>query len=302
MAKAPPSQRSAASPHFFSLLRTALLLALFASFAPAQDLREIVRRAVDLDAQNVRASREYVFHERRELHEFDGSGKVRKDEVRTWEVIPLEGSSYRRLLARNDVPLAPDEQRFEQDKLRQTADQRRRESPQERQRRVSDWEKRQAQRTHEPLKELPDAFLFSPAGETIIDGRTVYIIDARPKPGYRPKSQAASYFSKIKARLWIDKAEGQWVKVEAETLDTISFAAFVLRVAKGTRYTAEQTRVGENLWAPKRVWYKASARIALFKVVQLEVDSRMSDYQPAAQASTGGIQTTPLQPPRSGPR
>jgi len=276
-------------------VRLVAAFAILSSVLGAQDLREIVRHAVELDAKNVQMGRGYIFQERREQHEFDGSGKVRKDEIRTWDVIPMEGTSYRRLVARNDVPLSAEEQRYEQEKQRLNADQRRNETPQERQRRVKDWERRQQQRTHEPLKELPDAFNFTPAGETLVDGRTVYVIDARPKPGYHPKSLAASYFPKIKARLWIDKAEGQWVKVEGETLDTISIAGFVLRVAKGTRYVAEQMRVGENVWVPKRVWYKASARIALFKSIQLEVETRLSDYRrlPADSAAITSGDSSP---------
>ena len=271
-------------------MRLALVISLFACLLPAQDLREIVRRAVELDAKNIELDRGYTFQERRERHEFDGSGKVRRDDIQTWEVIPLEGTAYRRLVARNDVPLSAGEQTAEQERLRWNAEQRRKETPQERQRRIDEYQRRLQQRTHEPLKELPDAFNFSPAGEAIIDGRTVYVIDARPKPGYHPRSQLASYFPKVKARLWIDKAEGQWVKVDAETLDTISIAGFLLRVAKGTRYTAEQTRVAENVWAPKRVWYKASARIVLVKAIQLEVETRLSDYRkPADTAALNAI-------------
>jgi hypothetical protein len=263
-------------------VRLLALLALCSTLSPAQDLRQIIRHAVELDAKNVELERGYTFQERRELHELDGSGKVRRQEIRTWDVLPMEGTTYRRLLARNDVPLSPDEQRNEDEKLRWNAEQRQKETPAERQKRVGEWEKRQQQRMHEPLKELPDAFNFASAGEAVVDGRTCYVIDATPRPGYQPKSSAAGYFPKIKARLWIDKAEGQWVKVEAETQDTISFAAFLLRVAKGTRYTAEQMRVDDGLWVPKRVWYKAYARVALVKVVQLEVDSKMADYRKGA--------------------
>jgi len=266
-------------------VRLVALFAIFGSILAAQDLREIVRRAVDLDARNVQMGRGYTFQERREQHELDGSGKVRRDEIRTWDVIPLEGTSYRRLIARNDVPLSIEEKSNEEEKLRLSAEQRRKETAAERQRRIAEWERRQQQRLHEPLKELPDAFNFAPAGEATLEGRAAYVIDATPKPGYRPMSQFAAYFPKIKMRLWIDKAEGQWVKAEAETLDTISFAGFVLRVAKGTRYTAEQMRVGEDVWAPKRIWFKASARIALVKSIQLEVETRLSDYRrPQADA------------------
>jgi hypothetical protein len=268
-----------------------LALLTFASILSAQDLREIVRRAVDLYAKSMQVSRSYAFQERRELHELDGGGKVRREEIRTFDVTPMEGTPYRRVIARNDVPLSPEEQKNEEENLRFNADQRRKETPAERQRRISEWEKRQQQRTHEPLKELPDAFNFTSAGEATMDGRAVYVIDALPRPGYHPKSAAAGYFPKIKARFWIDKAEGQWVRVEAESVDTISFAGFILRVAKGSRYIGEQVRVSEGVWAPKHLWYKASARIALVKGIQLEVDTRQSDYrkpQADGRAPTNG--------------
>lgn len=259
-------------------MRLGALLVIFATTLAGQDLHEIVRRAVDLDARNTQLMRGYTYHERRETHEFDGSGKVRRDEVRTWDAIPLEGTTYRRLIARNDLPISAEERRTEDAKLQFHTELRLKETAAERQKRISEWEHRQQQRTHEPLKELPDAFDFTPAGEALIDGRTVYVIDAKPKPGYHPKSLLAGYFPKIRARLWIDKAEGQWVRVDAESLDTISFAGFVLRVAKGSHYIAEQMPVDNNIWVPRRIWYKASARIALVKVIQMEQDSRMSDY------------------------
>ena len=277
-------------------MRFALVIPLAVSLLPAQDLRQIIRHAVELDANNIKTQRLYSYQERREQHEFDGSGKPRREEVRTWDVIPLEGTSYRRLLARNDVPLSPAEQSAELDKLHWTAEQRRKETPQERRRRIDESDRRQ--RTHDPLSELPDAFQFTLAGEAVIDGRPAYVIDATPRKGYRPKSQAAAYFPKIKARLWIDKADGQWVKVEAETLDTISIGGFILRVAKGTRYTAEQMRITSSLWVPKRVWYKASARIALVKSIQLEVENRLGDYrqEPAPLPSSPAAALMPRGP------
>jgi hypothetical protein len=55
----------------------------------AQDLRQIIRHAVELDAKNVELGRGYTFQERRELHELDGSGKVRREDIRTWDVLPM---------------------------------------------------------------------------------------------------------------------------------------------------------------------------------------------------------------------
>jgi len=49
----------------------------------------------------------------------------------------------------------------------------------------------QAERQREPLKELPDAFDFHLAGEEALASGEVYVIDATPKPGYKPTLPSA---------------------------------------------------------------------------------------------------------------
>jgi hypothetical protein len=135
-------------------------------------------------------------------------------------------------VARNDQPLSPKEQKKEEDKLRKSIEERRKETAEQRARRIADWERRR-QRQRDPLKELPDAFDFRLAGEEALASGEVYVIDATPKPGYKPKLPSAAYFPKVKARLWIDKNDYHWAKVELETLDTISFGGFLVRLGEG---------------------------------------------------------------------
>ena len=58
-----------------------------------------------------------------------------------------------------------------------------------------------------------------------------------PKPGYRPTNATTAFFPKIKLKMWIDKKDYQWVKVDLESLDTITFGGILLRVAKGRHVT-----------------------------------------------------------------
>jgi hypothetical protein len=244
----------------------------------AQDPREIVRRSVEIDRQNLEIARNYTYLERREDRELDGSGKVKNTEVQTSDVTLLEGSSYRRLVARNDRPLSSREQQREEDKLRKSIEERRAETAEQRARRIADWERRR-QRQRDPLKELPDAFDFRLAGEEALASGEVYVIDAMPKPGYKPQTPSAAYFPKVKARLWIDKDDYHWAKVELETLDTISFGGFLVRLAKGTRLIVEQAHVNQEVWLLKGVTLRASARIALIKSVHEELILTFTDYK-----------------------
>jgi hypothetical protein len=253
-------------------------LALIPLGLTAQDAREIVRRSVELDQKNIAIARNYTFLERREEIDLDGAGRVKTREILTYDVTLLEGSPYRRLVARNDRPLSPDEQREEEDKLQKSIGQRRRETPEQRQKRIAEWQRRQ-ERQREPLRELPDAFNFLLAGEETIGGAATYVIDATPKPGYKPRSARGGWLNKLKARLWIDKRDYQWVKADVETLDTISFGAFLVRLAKGGRLTFEQSKVNGEVWLPKRMSLDATAKLLMVKGYHKRLEIRFSDHR-----------------------
>jgi hypothetical protein len=245
----------------------------------ATDAREIVRRAVEFNQKNAALARNYTFLERDETRMLDGSGKPKKaPESRTFDVTLLEGSPYRRLVARNDRPLPPQEERKEQEKLRKSVDERRKETPAERERRISEWDRKQ-EHQRAPFQEIPDAFDLRLAAEETLDGRDVYVIAATPKPGYKPKLAAAAYFPKIKGKLWIDKQDNRWVKAEFESLDTISFGGILVRLARGSRATFEETRINDEVWLPKRVRVDASARVMLVAAARAQVDIAFSNYR-----------------------
>ena len=259
-------------------MRLLLLALALPAVLSAQDPLEIIRRATELDRRDTEISRSYTYLEHQEQHDLDAGGKLKKTESETFDVTLLEGSPYRRLVARNDKPLSPKDQRKEEEKLQKSIADRRKETPEERERRVAEWaRKRQKQR--EPLKELPEAFTFKLAGEEALNGSDAFVIDAAPKPGYHPKSPSTAFFPKIKLRLWIDKKDYQWVKVDIESLDTISFGGFLIRLAKGTRLTIESARVNNEVWLPKRAVIKGSVRVALVKVIRGEIVYTFSDYK-----------------------
>ena len=259
-------------------MRLLLLSLALPALLCAQDPVEIIRRATELDRHNTGISRSYTFLQRQEQRDLDAAGKLKKTESETFDVTLLEGSPYRRLVARNDQPLPLKDQSKEEDKLQRSIADRRKETPELRERRVADWE-RKRQKQREPLTELPDAFTFTLAGEEALNGGEAFVIEGVPKPGYRPKSASTAFFPKCKLRLWIDKKDYQWVKIDIESLDTISFGGFLIRLAKGSHVTMESARVNNEVWLPKRAAIKGSVRIALVKVMRGEIVYTFSDYK-----------------------
>ena len=181
-------------------------------------------------------------------------------------------------MARNDKPLSVKEQQQEEEKLQKSIVERRRETKEQHDRRVADWERKQ-EKQREPIKELTEAFNLTLAGEETLNGGETWIIDGTPKPGYRPKSQSTSFFPKVKFRLWIEKNDYHWVKLDMESLDTISFGGFLIRMAKGSHLTVENARINNEVWLPKGAVLKGSIRIALVKVLRGEMIFSFSDYR-----------------------
>ena len=259
-------------------VRTFLCILAVPAMLAAQDAREIVRRSLEIDKRNSEVARNYTFIQRQQQRDLDSNGRVKKVESDTYDVTLLEGSPYRRKIAHNDRPLSAKDQAKEQEKLRKSIEDRRRETPEQRARRVQEWERKQ-EKQREPLREIPEAFDLKLAGQEKLDGVDTWVIDATPHPGYRPHSTSSSFFPKVKARFWIAKQDYQWVKIDMESLDTISFGGFLIRMAKGSHLEFEASHINNEVWLPKRAVLRGSVRIALVKLLRGDVTFEFSDYK-----------------------
>ena len=258
-------------------MRRLILILCLPALSAAQDAVEIMRRALAEDTASAAIARNYTYLEHQELRTRDG-GRLKVRESNTWDVTLLEGSPYRRWVAHNGQPLVARDQAKEEDRLRRSIEDRRRETEAQKQQRIADWHRKE-ERQHEPLHEIPDAFTLHFAPAEVIEGHEVYVIEGAPKPGYKPRSKSAFFLPKVKGRFWITKQGFQAVKIEFETLDTISWGGIVARVARGTRVAVELTRVNGEVWLPKRILVAGSARIMLVKGFAGELDLSYSGFK-----------------------
>jgi hypothetical protein len=242
------------------------------------DPREIVRRSVEADQRNTKLAKNYTYQERIVEKRLDKDGRPRKQEIKTYDISILYGEPYRRLLQRDDRPLKDDEAKKEEEKLNKFIAKYKNESPQDRGRRLAEADKkREDQRAF--AREIVDAYNFRLLGEEQVDGRGVYVIEAIPRPNFRPKQPHADLLSKFRGKIWIDKNEYQWVKMQAEAIDTVSFGLFLFRLHRGSSIHFEQTRVNEEIWLPRHVSVSASARVALMMNAAIEQETTFSNYR-----------------------
>lgn len=253
-------------------------LLMVAIVGHAQEAREIVRRAVELDQNNWAKRADYTWTGRSRERHFDGHDQVTSDHQESWEMLVLDGLPFTRMLSRDGKPLSASEQSKEQRKLDHETAKLERETPEEKQKRAADFEKSR-RRERAFLLELPDAFDLHLDGSDTIDGQEVWVISGVPKPGYHAKTRDGAAFSKIRGKMWIEKTGYQWVRVEAETIGTISFGVFLARLSPGARLVLEQGRVNDELWLPKREYMSGKGRIALLKRVSEDFELTWRDYK-----------------------
>ena len=243
-----------------------------------EQIRQLLRTVIEKDEENHKKEKDYTYVEQRQEDELDGKGNVKSTETFTSEVLIIYDEQVERLIAKNGKPLSEKEAEKEEKKIQKIIDKRKNESESDRKERLEKEEK-EREKGRSFVQEISDAYNFRLAGTEQVGGRDSYVIDAEPKPGYKPRLKEAKILPKFRLRAWIDKADLQWTKMEAECIDTVSFGLFLARIHKGTRVLVEQTQVNEEVWLPKHVALKIDARVALLKKYNMNQDFTYSDYR-----------------------
>ncbi len=245
---------------------------------PQEQIRELLRRVAEKDIENDKRLRDYTYIQREEQHRLDGKGNVKKVESRTSEVLVIYGEEVQRLIAKDDKPLSEQDAKKEEERIQKITDKRKNESESDRRKRLEKEEKNREDGRKFVL-EVADAYDFRLVGSETLDGHDTWVLDAEPRPGFEPKSRESKLLPKLHGRIWIDKTEMQWVKLDVTTTDTISVGLFLARIHKGTRIVVETTKVNEEVWLPKHVDFHVDLRLALLKNLNVDVEQTFRDYK-----------------------
>lgn len=265
-----------------------VLIFLFCSQSSASSPNPsyIIQRSVEANQRDWAAAPQFNYRER----------KVYDDGTRTYDELMIEGSPYERLVAVNGHPLDHDKEADEVRKLQETIAKRRKESPDERKRRVAKYEANR-KRDHLLMEQLTKAFNFTFGGEQTLDGRQVYVLHATPRPGYQPPNRDTTVLTGMNGTLWIDTETYQWVKVEAHVVHPVSVAGFAARVEPGTEFQLEKMPVAPGIWLPKHFAMKAHARVLFFFHHHDSDDETYFDYTPITAQKPSGVTAVPNSQP-----
>lgn len=240
-----------------------LILSAFAvgqESAPRPDAQEIIRQSLSHWRRNIDAVRNYTFQRRTVEEQLKKDGGLKKFETKTFQISIIYGEPYEKLIARDDKPLSEKDQKKEEEKLNKFFEKQKDMSDEERQR---ERDKRRDKFRREIADELPLMLNYEIVGDEEFNGQPVWVLSATPKGDYHPNSMAGRLLSKLSGKVWITKADYQWVKVEADLADDFTVGWFLFKLRKGTHLEFEQARINDEVWLPKRTFVQGSGRVAV---------------------------------------
>jgi hypothetical protein len=113
-------------------------------------------------------------------------------------------------------------------------------------------------------KEAPEALDYKLAGQEIVDGRAVWIVEFSPHEGYKPFKVWARVFQKLSGKAWIDPEENELIKADARVFGDVRIGwGLVGKLNEGTGFYVERQRLGPHVWLPKVQKNRYTARIVL---------------------------------------
>ena len=241
--------------------------------ASIPDARHIIGQSVVATERSLQARDRYTFVERDQDRRLDSQGQLKSEKIDVTRMILVNGARFEQLVERNgQLPSAE-----EQKKLNQDFEKLKHETPQERTARLG---KEQENRSF--LRDVVEGFDFCLLGEEVLGGRPTYVFQVIPHPGYQARGKYGKMFSKVEGKLWIDKSDFGWIRVEGQVTQSFSLGLFVARVQRGSRIVLEQKNVGDAVWVPQRLEVRASARILFLKSLAVDRILTYSDYRPEA--------------------
>jgi len=234
---------------------------------------EIVSLSITATERSWQARDHLIYVERDADRRLDSLGQVKSENIDVSRMILVNGVRFERLIEHNGQLPSPVEQRKNDEDFEKL----KRETPAELAARL-----RQDQENKSLLRDLQEAFDFQLIGEEIVVGRSAYVLQATPHPGYHGRGKYGKLFSKVEGKLWVDKQNFGWIRVDGQVTQSFSMGVFVARVQRGSHIVLEQTCVGDGVWVPKQLNLRANARILFLKSLDMERILTYSDYHPEA--------------------
>lgn len=202
----------------------------------ASVMHKVLERAQNNGGEDL-ASR-YAYEKRSTVEEFDSSGKVTKTTEEVFNVFPIQGVPYSRLVRTKGRDLTEKEikeQNRKEDEFRRNLA------------RPGVAQSKTNEGWLDPA--LVERFTFQVVGREQIRNRSTLTLAFQPKTGVAEKSVSDRVLSRMAGTLWVDEGDWEVSKVKVHLTAELSLGLFgMVGSIKQLEMEMEQTRLPEGVW------------------------------------------------------
>ncbi|HUS18949.1 MAG TPA: hypothetical protein VMZ25_04820 [Terriglobales bacterium] len=136
-------------------------------------------------------------------------------------------------------------------------------------------------RTLELVRALPEALIYRYDGMEMVNGRETVRLRFRPNPDFSPTSKETYGLKSAAGTLWVDRAQIQIVRMEAELTENVYIGWGILgHINKGGRLELEQTLLPGNAWRISKLNLDATGKAFFFKTLRIKQRQSGWGYRP----------------------
>jgi hypothetical protein len=196
---------------------------------------------------------------------------VRKEgKLETHEVCQTDAGTIDRLVAINNQPLPPEQQRREDARIQMlVAD------PAEI-RREKQKQREDTAKQYRMFATFPDAFRYQYAGT---EGRLIKL-RFEPNPQFAPSTRQEEVFHHLEGTMWIDHDQKQLARIDGELTSEVKFAGgFLGRLDQGGVFSVRFRQVDSGQWLMAALQVNMSGKALLFKTISVQEEREFEDYR-----------------------
>jgi hypothetical protein len=199
----------------------------------------------------------------------------------TKEVIQTPQGGLARTIAINDKPLTAEQRAKDDQKLQKFAN-----DPEARRKRKQTYQE-EDKRDSLMLTSLPDAFLYTYAGEESgPNGALVHLV-FKPNPKFNPPNHETMVYLGMQGDMLIDAKAARIAKIDGTLFKDVDFGWGILgRLYKGGKFLIEQRDVGSGHWETTRESLQFSGKILMIKSLTISSTETTYDFHPVPASIT----------------
>ncbi len=233
---------------------------------------------------------EYAYLQKETDRELTDKGELKKEKTRVYEVFPLaHREPIKKLISEDGVALSGDRAAKESKRVAEEfekAERDRAKTEEKVERRRAESKRKRGNKTDADENEDPEISQFLKVCEFVsprrefFNGRESVVFDFRPRAGFKPGNRSETLISKLVGVAWIDPIDKQVIRLEARLAEGFKMGGgLVLSLRPGAGLVMEQTRMAEGVWLPRFAQVNLSAKVFLFRGIDVNKTIEWSDYR-----------------------